>query len=466
MRYLLLLLLASAAAAVQAQDLQVAPLRQYVTQAYMQKLAASAPELNAQQSAIERHTAQFRSYGSMDSVVLPVVFHLLPTKGEPITAEDVQAQMDRLNTDFFAPAHPYLQEEYQHPSPFLNLAGQIVGNQSDNQVYLSMADRKEGFAKQAANAQVRFCFPATDPNGLPTTGINLPQVQVQEWNMGPALKTTASGGQDAWDANGYINIWVARLPDSLSGFAQLPGGPAATDGIVIDDRLFARASGVGEYALGRTLCHLMGSYLNLYELWNDTRPCADDYVEDTPIHNGPNYKFPQYDYKHFSTCDGNTAEMTSNLMDNVPDSVQYLFTHGQAMRMQATVAEGGPRHKLRFTPLACAKGGGKGAQAIDERKRITEEQQVSNWAVRVSPNPVTSHFEINISTQAGATLSTDALQISIYNQTGGILWQQKTVAGQVPESQFIINSSAWSAGVYTVVCVWGKEIRQVRVVRD
>jgi hypothetical protein len=125
MRYLLLLLLASAAATVQAQDLQVAPLRQYVTQAYMQKLAASAPELNAQQSAIERHTAQFRSYGSMDSVVLPVVFHLLPTKGEPITAEDVQAQMDRLNTDFFAPAHPYLQEEYQHPSPFLNLAGEI-----------------------------------------------------------------------------------------------------------------------------------------------------------------------------------------------------------------------------------------------------------------------------------------------------------------------------------------------------
>jgi hypothetical protein len=136
------------------------------------------------------------------------------------------------------------------------------------------------------------------------------------------------------------------------------------------------------------------------------------------------------------------------------------------MRMQATVAEGGPRHKLRFTPLACAKGAGKDVQAIDERKHITEEQQVSNWAVRVSPNPVTSHFEINISTQAGAALSTDALQISIYNQTGGILWQQKTVAGQVPESQFVINSSAWSAGVYTVVCVWGKETRQVRVVRD
>jgi hypothetical protein len=61
-------------------------------------------------------------------------------------------------------------------------------------------------------------------------------------------------------------------------------------------------------ALCRTLTHLMGNYLNLYDLWNESQPCADDYVDDTPIHNAPNGRFWQY--RHVSTCDGSPVEMT------------------------------------------------------------------------------------------------------------------------------------------------------------
>jgi hypothetical protein len=52
------------------------------------------------------------------------------------------------------------------------------------------------------------------------------------------VKFAVQGGADAWDANRYLNLWVCHdLQDasgrSLLGYAQFPGGPAATDGVVI-----------------------------------------------------------------------------------------------------------------------------------------------------------------------------------------------------------------------------------------
>ena len=74
----------------------------------------------------------------------------------------------------------------------------------------------------------------------------------------------------------------------------MPGGPVATDGIVIDYRYFGTGgTAIAPYDEGRTLTHLVGNYLNLHDLWNDVSRCSDDEVADTPVHNGPNYALPK-----------------------------------------------------------------------------------------------------------------------------------------------------------------------------
>ena len=43
---------------------------------------------------------------------------------------------------------------------------------------------------------------------------------------------------DAWDRNSYLNLWVCDLGSGLLGYAQFPGGAAATDGVVCDYQAF------------------------------------------------------------------------------------------------------------------------------------------------------------------------------------------------------------------------------------
>ncbi len=84
------------------------------------------------------------------------------------------------------------------------------------------------------------------------------------------MKHTASGGIDGWDRNKYLNIWVCNLGNSLLGYAEYPGGPASTDGVVILYSAFG-TGGVAAppYNLGRTATHEVGHWLNLIHIWGD-----------------------------------------------------------------------------------------------------------------------------------------------------------------------------------------------------
>ncbi len=294
--------------------------RHYATQQRLKELLLR-PGVADSMAAVERFTAQHRLAGSHDTVTVALVFHFLPlpSGAQQPSLDDVQAQLDRLNTDFFTPAHPYL-------GPGANPQG--------NAAFLHPADSAETFAAHAAAPAVRFCLPAFTPDGQATTGVVYVGGQARTWGRTDSLFRTPTGGSTPWPVHAYCNVWVAALDGGMAGFAQMPGGPAGSDGIVLDYRYFARNIPGGgavnghPYMLGRTLTHLMGSYLNLYELWSELTPCGDDYVYDTPIHNAPNDDRADYRYTHISTCDGNPVEMVSNLMDNAPDAVQYLFTHG------------------------------------------------------------------------------------------------------------------------------------------
>ncbi|MFC1835140.1 hypothetical protein ACFL2Q_10440 [Thermodesulfobacteriota bacterium] len=51
---------------------------------------------------------------------------------------------------------------------------------------------------------------------------------------------------DAWPADKYLNMWVCNLEGGLLGYAQFPGGPPETDGVVILNTAFG-TTGIADY---------------------------------------------------------------------------------------------------------------------------------------------------------------------------------------------------------------------------
>ncbi|MFH4963577.1 zinc metalloprotease [Gaetbulibacter sp. M235] len=135
----------------------------------------------------------------------------------------------------------------------------------------------------------------------------------------------------------HLNIWVCNIGGGILGYAQFPGGNSATDGVVL---LYSSLPGgsAAPYNLGRTATHEVGHYLNLRHIWGDGRCRQDDFVEDTPSSDGPNYGCPNY-----PTINCSTTDMTMNYMDYTDDACMYMFTDGQRNRLRPIFATGGPR---------------------------------------------------------------------------------------------------------------------------
>ena len=158
------------------------------------------------------------------------------------------------------------------------------------------------------------------------------------------MKTKSKGGVPAWPADKYLNIWVCNLGGGLLGYAQFPGGPARTDGVVILHTAFG-TDGTAQppFDRGRTATHEVGHWLNLRHIWGDTLDCSGgDRCPDTANAAGPNTGEPKF--PHVTCANGPNGDMFMNYMDYVDDAAMVMFTAGQVARMNATLA--GPRKKL------------------------------------------------------------------------------------------------------------------------
>ncbi len=161
--------------------------------------------------------------------------------------------------------------------------------------------------------------------------------------------TAAWGTNDAVKAayppitpNTHLNIWVCNIGGGILGYAQFPGGPAATDGVVVGTPYFGNTGFVSApFDEGRTTTHEVGHYLNLRHIWGDGRCRQDDFVADTPTSDAPNYGCPSY-----PTVNCKTNDMTMNYMDYTNDACMYMFSDGQRNRMRALFAPGGAREDL------------------------------------------------------------------------------------------------------------------------
>ncbi len=255
---------------------------------YLQQQMLADPDRASRLEEIETFTQNWiTEHGAEDRAVvtIPVVFHVVYANStQNISDARIQSQLAQLNADYAR----LNSDASSTPSIFTGVA---------------------------ANTEVQFCLAQRDPNGAATTGIVRKSTTTASFTDNDGVKYSSSGGDNAWPAASYLNIWTCNLGGGLLGYAQFPGGAAATDGVVV---LYSSVGGFSSpgtatpYHLGRTLTHEVGHWLNLRHIWGDAT-CGSDLVSDTPTHNTANYGCPTY--PHNSTCTGTPVEMTSNYMD-------------------------------------------------------------------------------------------------------------------------------------------------------
>ena len=308
------------------------------------------PERAVQLDRIEQFTQEYLQSNPEKNgaiVTIPVVFHVVwNTTAENISTAQIQTQLDVLNEDFRR----------------LN----------------SDADGTWG---QAADTEIEFCLATVDPNGNAHSGITRTNTSVSSFSSNDNVKFNSSGGKDAWPAADYLNYWVCDLSGGLLGYAQFPGGPANTDGVVCD-YLYTGTIGTATapFDLGRTGTHEVGHWLNLRHIWGDGNCNFDDFVSDTPESDASNVGCAT---GHVS-C--GTVDMVQNYMDYSDDACMNLFTAGQRDRMQALFAQGGARASLLNSP-GCGGGGGPGG-CTDNEIQLTlnfdNYPEETTWEIRNS----------------------------------------------------------------------------------
>ena len=234
----------------------------------------------------------------LGTIVIPVNFIIVNADANSITDQQVQDQLNVLNADFRN---------------------------------LNEDDLPDGttFANDRTDTEIQFTI----------AGIERHNDRTKFWGTNDAVKLAYPPS----NPEHQLNIWVCDISRSILGYAQFPGGPAATDGVVIGTNYFGFTGGA--YGYGRTATHEIGHYLNLRHIWGDGGCSQDDFVLDTPTSDRSNGGCPA-----FPTVHCNTPDMTMNYMDYTYDKCMYMFTDGQRNRMRAIFTAGGARSNFLITP--------------------------------------------------------------------------------------------------------------------
>jgi hypothetical protein len=151
------------------------------------------------------------------------------------------------------------------------------------------------------------------------------------------VKKASTGGIAPFKPRTHLNIWVCALTGGLLGYAQFPGGPQTTDGVVINIQAFGtRGTAQAPFNRGRTATHEVGHYFNLRHIWGDTPDCSgSDMVADTPNCAGPNTGTPSF--PSISCNNGPNGDMFMNYMDYTDDAAMFMFTTQQVLRMRTAL---------------------------------------------------------------------------------------------------------------------------------
>jgi Pregnancy-associated plasma protein-A len=225
------------------------------------------------------------------SVHIPVVFHMIQPLSEPSSRTDAQwtamvnAQMQVLNDSFSGAAEPAGHQDEAADTPFrFNL--QSIEFVTSDSWYSVVPGKTERDMKRALH------------NGNSET----------------------------------LNVYAANIGDGLLGWAYFPqgynNGRDYIDGVVILDESMPGGN-IGKYSLGDTLTHEVGHWLALHHTFQAGCSASNDFVTDTPKEAHPQFDCPE----GADTCSAPGLDPIHNFMDYSQDSCMYLFTEGQAQRM-------------------------------------------------------------------------------------------------------------------------------------
>lgn len=297
------------------------------------------PQYLSKRAEIDQQISNFaiNSVNRSEEVLrIPVVFHVIYNNEiQNLSDEKIQEQLDILNQDY----------------------GRLNADTSNT---------REEFLPVAASTGIEFYLAQWDPEGNPTTGITHTQTdQATFFNLQfdlNRMKSSSTGGVDAWDVNHYMNIWVCNLAIPILntplvlGFATPPNGapnwPAGSaaeepqfDGVVLHYEVVGEnlnATGaLSTVNRGRTATHEVGHYLGLRHIWGDAQGqdgCSvDDGIEDTP--NCAEAQQQTCDYTTNTCADSpiDFPDQIENYMDYSDENCMNMFTQQQANAMRYVV---------------------------------------------------------------------------------------------------------------------------------
>lgn len=376
------------------------------------------------------------------SVVLriPVVFHVIYNKDdENISDELLKDQLAVLNEDFRRM------------------------NENAN-------DSRDIFQDLATDAEIEFFLAGQDPVGNPTNGITRTFTEKETFiDIGftdllqvitecgfdledpdvfdcifellgggldiDQMKSSETGGVDAWDTNRYLNIWVVNVSLESAGTQQpfilgfayppteapnwpdgtIPEDIEAKDGVVLHYQVVGRnnptigaLAGINDQ--GRTAVHEVGHYLGLRHIWGDGDCTMDDGIQDTPSASSNSQATVDVSacselHMKDSCIDDMLPDMLENYMDYSIERCQNMFTLEQVDLMRSMLE--GPRSGLL-------------SNTISSVENVPSLQPV------VFPNP--SSGQINILSW------NEKMQVKIYNRAGALIMKSN-------QASFSINAS-------------------------
>ena len=393
---------------------------------YQAEMSARYPGIILQRAAVESFTRDvirkrpLGIFSTPDSgtampstITIPVVVHILyHSSQENISEAQVQSQLDVLNADY-------------------------------SRTNKDASGTPAAFRNVAADCGFRFVLARVDPQGYGTNGIVRKQTSNNVFGVNDDIKFAAKGGDDAWDPNRYLNIWVGNLQSGYIGYASVIGGPMERDGVVIQYTAFGIIGILqSPYNFGRTATHEIGHWLNLIHIWGDAN-CGDDHVDDTPPQQTSTSGCPS---GVISSCNnGPNGNMYSNYMDFTNDQCMNLFTKGQRDRMRSLFEPGGYRYSLlssnalTSTPLPSP-------YRNDNNGDLTS-------GLSVYPNPASSTVQVRMNGNfvAGST-------VEVYSLEG-----RKLMSELMNRQDQTLNIASLKPGIYFVKINGGSVSRLVKL---
>jgi hypothetical protein len=350
-------------------------------------------------------------------ITIPVVVHVIyNTPQQNVSDAQIHTQLDVLNRDY----------------------------QKQNADTANIPNYYSGLA---ANCGFRFVLAGLDTNGNATSGIIRKHTNITTFSIEDNMKYSASGGDDAWDRDRYLNIWVCNLQGGVLGYSSLVGGAKESDGVVVLYTAFGtNGTATAPYNLGRTTTHEIGHWLNMIHVWGDA-DCGDDEVADTPPQSKATYGDPA---GIIISCDNMPyGNMYMNYMDFTDDLGMHMFTYGQRDRMRTLFASGGFRYPLLASPAASVA-----ALTVDSPP---ESVTVGGHSpvLMLYPNPAVNNISVKMS-DAGYLGS----MLEVYDQTG-----QRVMVSRVTDLSVGLDVSGLASGVYFLRVNDGKNAAAYKFVK-